>query len=269
MGLAGYYRKFVPKFAHGAHLLHNLVAKPKNEFIWTRQHEDQFEDLKQALTSASVLATLDPDADFILQTHASDTSIGGVLAQQQLFEGRLVERPLGYFPRKLHPVETKYPTYNRELLAISANLEHCPCYVCECRRTTILTDHAALQHIIGQHKLMSRQWRHLDKLQQHDYVVKYYPGAANVVADALSRIAYAQEEHPKSVQMHLNGVELRISASTEWLDDVRNGYKEDTVFGPVVDYLSGPSEKDDRNTDTKQKRRIKERAKAYTLEEGL
>jgi len=56
---------------------------------------------------ASVLATLDPDADFILQTEASDTAIGGVLAQKQLFEGRLVERPLGYFSRKLHVVEMR------------------------------------------------------------------------------------------------------------------------------------------------------------------
>ena len=185
--------------------------------------------------SASVLATLDPDADFILRTDASDTAIGGVLAQKQLFEGRLVERPLGYFSRKLHAVEMRYPTYDRELLAISANLEHWACYVHGRRCTTIFTDHAALQHILGQNKLTSRQWRHLDKLQQHDYEVKYYPGAANMVADALSRIAYAQEEHPKSAPMHLNGVELRISASTEWLDDVRNGYKEDAIFGPLVD----------------------------------
>jgi len=56
--------------------------------------------------------------------------------------------------------------------------------------------------------------------------------------------------------MHLNGVELHISASTEWLDDVRNGYKEDAIFGPVVEYLNDPSEKDDKNTDTKQRRRI-------------
>jgi len=109
LGLAGYYRKFVPKFAHRVHLLHELEAKQKNEFRWTYHHEEQFEDLKQALTSASVLATLDLDADFIQWTDASDTAIGGVLAQKQLFEGRLVERPLGYFSRKLHAIESRYP----------------------------------------------------------------------------------------------------------------------------------------------------------------
>jgi len=73
---------------------------------------DQFKDLKEALISSLVLATLIPDADFILRTDASDTAIGGVLAQKQIFEGRLVERPLGYFWGKLHAVEVRYPAYN-------------------------------------------------------------------------------------------------------------------------------------------------------------
>ena len=97
LGLAGYYGKFVPKFAQRAHLLHDLAAKLKNEYLRTSQHRDQFADLKKALTSAPVLATLDPEADFILRTDVSDMAIGGVLAQKQLFEGKIVERPLGYF----------------------------------------------------------------------------------------------------------------------------------------------------------------------------
>jgi len=192
LGLAGYYRKFVPKFAHRAHLLYDLAAKPRNDYTWTSRHGEQFGDLKQALISAPVLAMLDPEGDFILRTDTSDTAIGGVLAQKQLFEGRLVERPLGYFSRKLHAVESRYPAYDRELLAISANLEHCASCVHGRKRTTNYTDHTSLQHILAQNKLTSRQWRHLDRLQQHDYEVKYFPGAANVVADALSRIAYTQ-----------------------------------------------------------------------------
>jgi len=112
LGLAGYYRKFVPIFAHQAHVLHDLASKPKSEYVWTRQHADQFKDLKEALISSLVLATLDPDTDFILRTDASDTAIGGILAQKQMFEGRLVELPLGYFSRTLHAVEARYPAYD-------------------------------------------------------------------------------------------------------------------------------------------------------------
>jgi len=247
----------------------NLPQKTGNEFIWTDQHRIQFEDLKQALTSVSVLATLDPDANFILRTDASDTALGGVLAQKQMFEGKLVERPLGYFSRKLHAAESRYPAYDRELLAISANLEHWACYVHGRKRTTIYTDHATLQHILGQNKLTSRQWRHLDRLQQHDYEVKYYPGMANVVADALSRIAYTQSE-PTPADELVNVVELRISASEEWLDDVRKGYSQDFVFVPVLEVLQGDEGSRDIGTPKDKKtRRIRKRAKAYFLQDGL
>jgi len=133
---------------------------------------------------------LDPDIDFILRTDTYDTAIGGVLDQRQFFEGKDVERPLGYFSRKLHAVETRYPAYNQELLAISVNLEYCACYVHGRQHTTIYTDHAALQHILRQNKLSSRQWRYLDKLQQHNYDIRFFPGASNTVADALSRVTY-------------------------------------------------------------------------------
>jgi len=220
LGLAGYYWKFVPKFVHRAHLLHDLTSKPKSEYIWTSQHADQFKDLKEALISSPVLATLNPDADFMLRTDASDTAIGGVLVQKQMFEGRLVERPLGHFSRKLHAVEARYPAYDREFLAFSANLEPWACYVHGRKCTTIYTDHASLQHILGQNKLTSRPWHHLDRLQQHDYEVKYFLGAVKVVADALRRIAYTQGEQPKIDPQYLKVIEIRVSASTEWLNDV-------------------------------------------------
>jgi len=263
LGLVGYYRKFVPKFAHRAHLLYDLAAKPRNDYMWTSQHGEQFGDLKQALISAPVLVTLDPEGDFILRTNTSDTAIGGVLAQKQLFEGRLVEWPLGYFSRKLQAVETRYPAYDQELLAISTNLEHWACYIHGQKCTTIYTDHTSLQHILAQNKLTSCQWSHLDRLQQHDYKVKYFPGVANVVADALSWIAYTQGgqsevEQPKADPQHLNIVEMRVLASTEWLKDVRNRLAEDAIFGPVLQYLSNTDEKENKKASSKQTCHIQE-----------
>jgi hypothetical protein len=194
LGLAGYYRKFIDKFAHISSELHDLVngciLVGRKNFRWSELHQQQFNAIKKALSTAPVLATLDPAADFILRTDASDHAIGAVLAQRQMWKGRVVERPLGFFSRKLHSVETRYPTYDRELLAIHDSLVHWQCYVQGQLKTTIYTDHASLQHVLRQRKLTSRQWRHLDLLQQHDYDIKYFPGASNVVADALSRLPH-------------------------------------------------------------------------------
>jgi len=62
---------------------------------------------------------------------------------------------------------------------------------------------------------------------------------------------------------------MRVSASTEWLNDVRNGYTEDAIFGPVLQYLSNIDKKENKKASSKQTCRIQERAKSYTLEEGL
>jgi len=91
---------------------------------------------------------------------------------------------------------------------------------------------------------------------------------ANVVADALSRIAYTQPSTKD--ESLLNTVELRISASEEWLQDIRNEYRQDVVFGDILEHLQGSAAKEgNQPVDTKKSRRIRERAKGYLLRDGL
>lgn len=294
LGLAGYYRRFVDKFAQRSAALHELVnscvGKQQKTFFWTEHHQAQFDDLKRALSTAPVLATLDPNADFILRTDASDTAIGGVLAQRQNWNGRLVERPLGFFSRKLHDVETRYPTYDRELLAIHEALRHWECYVQGYRQTTIYTDHSSLQHILKQRKLTSRQWRHLEVLQQYDYDIKYFPGASNIVADALSRREHPNpmdsfgENHNMSLAPRppastspipleqITDIELRVESAQAWLKELRTAIEEDNYFGKIVAILtdrSPPKPKTLPPREAKEWRKAAVRAKKFKIEDGL
>lgn len=222
------------------------------------------------LMSTLILATVNSDTDFILWMDTLDTAIGGVLIQKQLFEGRMVKRTLVYFLRKLHTVKMRYPAYDCELLTISTNLEHWMCYVYGRKHTTVYTDHTLLQHIVAQNKLTSRQWHYLVRLQQHDYKVKYFPSAMNIMVDALSQIAYPWEEWLSDVLGHLNMVEIRILASTEWLDNIRKGYEEDAIFRPVAQNLnSSTKDEKERKITSKQNHRISERVQSYMLEECL
>ena len=75
----------------------------------------------------------------------------------------------------------------------------------------------------------------------------------------------ALQHHTADDAVATNAVEMRISASEERLDDVRMAYPEDSILGPVVGHLRGGS----AVPDAEKHRRVKERAKAYRLEDGL
>ena len=82
VGLASYYRRFIPSFSKVAAPLFELTKKDKS-YRWTAECQAAFDRLKQLLTKAPVLAYPRFDAGFRLETDASGVGLGAVLAQQQ------------------------------------------------------------------------------------------------------------------------------------------------------------------------------------------
>ena len=114
LGFASYYRRFVEDFARVARPLHRLTERATT-FAWTSECQDAFEELRRRLTSAPVLSYPDFSRQFILDTDASDTGIGGVLSQVDA-DGR--ERVVAYGSRLLTKPERRYCVTRRELLAV-------------------------------------------------------------------------------------------------------------------------------------------------------
>ena len=104
LGLASYYRRFVPNFSKVAGPLHLLTRKDA-PFVWTSSCQQAFDLLKRLLTEAPVLAYPDFKHDFILETEsdASGDGLGVVLAQK--LNGTV--RPIAFASRTLQPHEKK------------------------------------------------------------------------------------------------------------------------------------------------------------------
>ncbi|XP_044448015.1 uncharacterized protein [Triticum aestivum] len=80
LGLCGYYRRFVKIFGTIARPLHDVLRK--DSFQWTQTQTQAFQDLKQAMVSAPVLAVPNFSEPFTLETNASGVGLGAVMMQQ-------------------------------------------------------------------------------------------------------------------------------------------------------------------------------------------
>ncbi|GJS71886.1 putative reverse transcriptase domain-containing protein [Tanacetum coccineum] len=134
--------------------------------------------LKQKLCEAPILALPEGNDDFVVYCDASHQGLGAVLMQR--------EKVFAYASRKLKPNEENYTTYDLKLGAVVFALKIWRHYMYG-TKCTVFTDHKSLQYILDQKELNMRQRRWLELLADYDCEIRYHPGKANVVADALSR----------------------------------------------------------------------------------
>jgi len=180
LGLAGYYRRFIPEFSKIAKPMTELLKKGV-KFYWSNQCEEAFQKLKTLLTSAPILAQPNTTKPFDVYCDASGTGLGYVLMQEN--------RVIAYVSRSLKHHEENYPTHDLELVAIVHALKIWRHYLLG-TLCNIYTDHKSLKYLFTQADLNMRQRRWLELIKDYELEVHYHPGNENVVADALSRKAH-------------------------------------------------------------------------------
>ncbi|GKF94349.1 putative reverse transcriptase domain-containing protein [Tanacetum coccineum] len=132
------------------------------------------------LCIAPILALPEGSEDFIAYCDASKKGLGAVLMQR--------EKVISYASRQLKIHEKNYTMHDLELGAVVFALKIWRHYLYG-TKCTVFTDHKSLQHNLDQKELElnMRQRRWLELISDYDYDIRYHPGKANVVADALSR----------------------------------------------------------------------------------
>ncbi|GJR18263.1 putative reverse transcriptase domain-containing protein [Tanacetum coccineum] len=172
------------------------IAKPmtkltqkKVKFEWGDKQEAAFQLLKQKLCSAPILALPEGSEDFIAYCDASKKGLGAVLMQR--------EKVISYASRQLKIHEKNYTTHDLELGAVVFALK------------------------IWRHYLYGTKQRpSLELLSDYDCDIRYHPGKANVVADALSR----KEREPP----------LRVRALVMTIKAIRNKRWKHVRMEPLV-----------------------------------
>ncbi|GJR62411.1 putative reverse transcriptase domain-containing protein [Tanacetum coccineum] len=152
------------------------------KFDWGEKEENAFQLIKQKLCSAPILALPEGSEGFVVYCDASHKGLGAVLMQREKIWRHYL-----------------YGT-----------------------RCTVFTDHKSLQHILDQKELNMRQRRWLELLSDYDCDIRYHPGKANVVADALSQ-AQIEAQKPENLVNEDVGGMIRKDIPKERLEPRADG----------------------------------------------
>ena len=154
-------------------------------FKSTTEHLESFNKLKEALTSAPVLAYPNYNKPFILETDASLKELGAVLTQED-DEGNYCIISYASHTLKLYECFMRnYSSAKLELLVLKwAVCEKFKVYLIG-SKFTVFTDNNPLTYVCTSH-LGAAQIRWLSNLLLFDFEIKYRAGKSNQAADALS-----------------------------------------------------------------------------------
>lgn len=210
--------------------MHALTRK-NQVFEWSIQCQLAFDHLKQKLIEALILSLPRDNGEYVLDTDASDHSIGAVISQIQDGE----ERVISYASRLYSNAEKRYCVTRKELLAVIFFMKHFRQYLLG-RLFLLRTDQAALQWLRRTPQPIGQPSRWLEVLEEFDFRIQHRPGAKHGNADALPRRPCRQcgtcgDNETVNV---VNALELGLNNTVVWSSEtVAKAQRDDPDIAPI------------------------------------
>lgn len=183
IGLANFFRRFIPYFAHIAAPMTNLT-KNKVVFVWKDKQQESFDEIKLKLTSNPVLALYNANASRTeLHTDASKIGLGAIMVQAD-DDGNM--RLVYAISRKTSEAEQNYHSSKAELLAIVWALQRLRSFLLPIH-FVVITDCQALTHINVSKTTNPQIIRWHSAIAEFDVEIVHRAGERMQHVDALSR----------------------------------------------------------------------------------
>ena len=192
LGLVGYYRKFVPKFADIARPLTNLT-KLDVPYEWDNRCQEAFEFLKQMLLKEPILKYPDPSKPYTLFTDASKFAWACVLTQEyeHEFDGkkRKILHPITYMSGLFKGSQVNWATLTKEAYAIYVSVKKLDHYIQDAE-VTLRSDHLPLKSFLQKNTLNTKvnNWAIDITSRCRNIQFEYIKGIKNTLADTMSRL---------------------------------------------------------------------------------
>jgi len=181
LGLIGYYRKYVRRYARLAGPLFELTKK-EVAFIWNQGCQHAFDSLKRALVDAPILIRPDFKRPFCLDVDWSTKGVGVVLSQK---EGRF-EKVVAYVSKGLMVAQRKFHPMEGECYALIWGIMHFRQYL-QRNHFILQTNHKPLEWLVTVSDANGRRGRWVDMLQDFSFKIIHRPRLKHTNVDALSR----------------------------------------------------------------------------------
>ena len=198
LGLTGYYRKFVPRFADISRPLTTLMKKDR-KFKWTPACQKSFELLKETLCGEPALKYADTSKPYTLYTDASKFSWAGVLTQSHttVIDGKFTttDHPVAFVSGLFRGSQLNWAALTKEAFAIYMSVKKLSFYLTDAQ-ILLRSDHKPLEKFLLKNTLNSKVNNWAIELEAFNIQFDYIKESNNILVDTLSRLITIHPDTP-------------------------------------------------------------------------